>query len=180
MKPLLLAVVALLTLSALLEAAPQGENDVSPVEPAFTLPVQLVGFPVIIMAVKFANFLKKLTYSLNPKTYVGRVRRGTLDGSLLREHLRNSKYQSDDLDLANIEHQLVSEMGPDVCLFEEICNKYSKHSKALDWEDVVKEYEHYAGSRKKFFLLSVFLGEIVSSPKLCHQIASRPGRSCQF
>ncbi|XP_011302230.1 uncharacterized protein [Fopius arisanus] len=80
----------------------------NPQEPVFELPVQLVGFPVIIAAVRITNFVKKLAYSVNPQF--------------------SSQYKA----------------SPD--------------------------------PMKENYLLSVFLGDIVGSPRLCHQLAKR--RAC--
>ncbi|KAG8237248.1 hypothetical protein J437_LFUL011276 [Ladona fulva] len=108
----------------------------TPNSPTFEFPVQLIGFPVIILAVRLSNFVKKLAYSLNPRTYVKRTRRGALPHVI------------ENIDPALVEQQLVEEMGNQVCVYEDVCRKYAigkevarmhgRDAAAIDWQDVVR------------------------------------------
>uniref|UniRef100_A0A0C9PYY4 CE3D protein n=1 Tax=Fopius arisanus TaxID=64838 RepID=A0A0C9PYY4_9HYME len=143
----------------------------NPQEPVFELPVQLVGFPVIIAAVRITNFVKKLAYSVNPQTYTSRIKRAILDEN------------QGILDVAQVEKKLVAEMGENVCVYEKICAKHAEITLKrgqiednLDWEEIFSQYKASPDPMKENYLLSVFLGDIVGSPRLCHQLAKR--RAC--
>ncbi|EZA51758.1 uncharacterized protein LOC105282538 [Ooceraea biroi] len=142
-------------------------------EPAFELPVQLIGFPIIIAAVRIANFLKKFTYALNPDTYVSRVKRA-----------HPLIHDEEILDVGQVEKKLVAELGNNVCIYEKICTKYAERTlrrrsreRILDWGEVFREYKSSPNPMKENYLLSVFLGDIIGNPKLCHLLAKR-GRAC--
>ncbi|XP_043282285.1 uncharacterized protein [Venturia canescens] len=165
--------VFLLTVSCL-SALGQVTSAPSPQEPAFELPVQLVGFPVIIAAVRITNFIKKLAYSLNPQTYTNRVTRS------LGETTKNE----DVFDANEVEKKLIAELGENVCVYERICAKYAGltlrrkgRPASLDWNVIFSQYKASPSRMKDNYLVSVFLGDIVGSPELCHQLAKR-GRSC--
>lgn len=162
---ILLHLVCLLGFPSVSVAAPR------PQESAFELPVQLIGFPVIILAVRLSNFVKKLAYSLNPRTYTSRTRRG-------------APLAEPPLNIAAVEKRLIAELGEHVCVFESVCDQYAEHARTLrgsnhvlDWEQVFKAYDASDANEKRNYLLSVFLGDIVASPGLCHQLAKR-GRGC--
>ncbi|OXU25594.1 hypothetical protein TSAR_015567 [Trichomalopsis sarcophagae] len=104
----------------------------APQEPFFEIPVQLVGFPVIIAAVRITNFVKKLAYSLNPQTYANRTKR-TLP----------KLYDDEILDVAQVEKRMISELGENVCIYERICSKYAQatlqkkgRERANEWDSI--------------------------------------------
>jgi hypothetical protein len=65
-KRLIVGAAVLLHLFCLLGMPSFGVAAPSPQESQFEFPVQLIGFPVLVAAVRLANFVKKLSYSLNP------------------------------------------------------------------------------------------------------------------
>ncbi|XP_047991780.1 uncharacterized protein LOC125230603 isoform X2 [Leguminivora glycinivorella] len=87
-------------------------GDVNSQDAAFELPVQLVGFPVIILSVRLTNFLKKLSYSLSPATYRSRSR-------------RQLAADTDPFDAAEVEKYIVGEFGARACVFERVCAHYA-------------------------------------------------------
>ncbi|KYM96428.1 PREDICTED: uncharacterized protein LOC108779438 [Cyphomyrmex costatus] len=144
-------------------------------EPLFEVPVQLIGFPVIIASVRIVNFLKKLAYALSPDTYVSRVKRA-----------HPLIYDDEILDVDQVEKKLVAELGNNVCIYEKICVKYAERTlqrrsleRVLNWNEVFREYKSSSNSMKENYLLSVFMGDVIGSPKLCHLLAKR-GRACDY
>ena len=135
----------------------------------FEVPVQLIGFPVIMIAVKLSNFVKKLAYAVNPSTYHKRGKRSAFP---------------DEMNVMEVERKLIEEMGEKFCVYENVCEKYAERAnkletenKVLDWDNVFAMYEDKPVDSRKYYLLSVFLGDIVGSPDLCRSLAKR-GRSC--
>uniref|UniRef100_A0A182NH82 Uncharacterized protein n=1 Tax=Anopheles dirus TaxID=7168 RepID=A0A182NH82_9DIPT len=143
-------------------------------EPLFELPVQLIGFPVIILSVRLANFAKKLAYSLNPKTYQSRSRRETLSGATLHpEELSRLA-----IDVSQAERKILHEFGPKACIEEEPCRIHAVASARLDnyqpdWEDILKNYKAQTTGMKQWYLLSVFLGDYLRDVHFCKQLAKR-------
>ncbi|GJQ67434.1 hypothetical protein Trydic_g5107 [Trypoxylus dichotomus] len=148
-------------------------TEVKTQTPSIQLPVELVGFPVIILAVRLSNFVKKLAYSLNPNTYISRNRR--------------SIASSDDMiDMVEAEKRLVNELGENVCIYTRVCLHHAEKARKsvgrinynVDWDEVFSHYKTTSDKNKEFYLLSIFLGDFIASPKFCNQLAKR-GRICK-
>ncbi|KAH8368620.1 hypothetical protein KR084_001674 [Drosophila pseudotakahashii] len=145
-------------------------------DPLFELPVQLVGFPVIVLSVRLSQFAKKLAYSLSPSTYRSRSRRDTAHPLAL------------DAELA--QKQILGEFGPQACILEEPCRVHaSRHSGSSErrlsgdgrakphaaWSEVLRNYKVQSGvsGMKQWYLLSLFIGDAVRDVPLCKHLAKR-------
>lgn len=137
--------------------------------PSFELPVQLVGFPVIVLSVRFTNFVKKLAYSLNPRTYMGRYRRQAV--------YINDEVSDSAINAAIAERQILSELGPKACILEEPCKfhatRKARRGAQPDWSDILSNYKVQSNGMKQWYLLSVFVGDEIRDAGLCKHLAKR-------
>jgi len=157
---------AYLVLSLLIGLIETPERAVAETQqPLFELPVQLIGFPVIVIAVRIANFVKKLAYSLNPQTYMARNKRSP------------GAYSSHAFDMYQVERRIRQEFGPKVCILEDPCRHHATRkapkTQQPDWIDILRNYKSYSDGTKQWYLLSVFLGEEIKDVHFCKQLAKR-------
>ncbi|XP_050532023.1 uncharacterized protein LOC126900388 [Daktulosphaira vitifoliae] len=138
----------------------------------FELPVQLIGFPVIIMAVKMSNFVKKLYYTLSPSTYRSKTKR-----EVSSEYVMDHRF-----DILKAQDMILKEMGPDACVYEKVCkayaektalNKSNNKEDKMDWDKIISGYMEAAEPKKKYYMLSVFLGDVIGSPEFCSRIVRK-------
>ncbi|BFF97579.1 uncharacterized protein DMAD_05963 [Drosophila madeirensis] len=145
-------------------------------DPLFELPVQLVGFPVIVLSVRLSQFARKLAYSLSPSTYRTRSRRDIAHPLAL------------DAELA--QKQILSAFGPRACILEEPCRVHASRAAGSDrrtpgngrakphaaWSEVLSNYKVQSsndGGMKQWYLLSLFIGDAVRDVPLCKHLAKR-------
>ncbi|XP_017089530.2 uncharacterized protein [Drosophila bipectinata] len=145
-------------------------------DPLFELPVQLIGFPVIVLSVRLSQFAKKLAYSLSPSTYRSRSRRETSHPLAL------------DAELA--QKQILGEFGPQACILEEPCRVHAsrpsgssqrrtpgetKSKPHAAWSEVLSNYKVQPGigGMKQWYLLSLFIGDATRDVPLCKHLAKR-------
>ncbi|XP_068149581.1 uncharacterized protein [Drosophila tropicalis] len=147
-------------------------------DPLFELPVQLVGFPVIVLSVRLSQFAKKLAYSLNPSTYRSRSRREAAHPLAL------------DAELA--QKEILREFGPQACILEEPCRLHASRTRRriasaaaggvegtsaphAAWSEVLSNYkvQSTVGGMKQWYLLSLFIGDAVRDVPLCKHLAKR-------
>ncbi|XP_073837768.1 uncharacterized protein [Musca autumnalis] len=132
-------------------------------EPLFEIPVQLIGFPVIVASVRLSQFAKKLAYSLNPNTYRGRSKRDTA-------HLV--------YDAEYAQKEIQREFGQRACILEEPCRLHaSRPGRASqthpNWSEIFSNYKVQSTGMKQWYLLSLFIGDAVRDVPLCRLLAKR-------
>ncbi|XP_047511491.1 uncharacterized protein LOC125053913 isoform X3 [Pieris napi] len=86
----------------------------------------------------------------------------------------------ENYDVLDVEKYIVGEFGARACVFERVCAHYAARARIqpkpqMDWPDVFSQYKRSPDQAKELYLLSVFLGDIVGSPQLCHQLGKRRG-----
>ncbi|XP_067613055.1 uncharacterized protein [Eurosta solidaginis] len=134
-------------------------------DPLFQLPVQLVGFPVIVLSVRLSQFAKKLAYSLNPKTYRTRSKRYATTSAAY------------DAELA--QKEILREFGPRACIQEEPCRLHASRPSRFGlqerpaWNEVFRNYRVQSTGMKQWYLLSLFIGDAVRDVPLCRHLAKR-------
>ncbi|XP_011187600.2 uncharacterized protein Slc9a3r1_3 [Zeugodacus cucurbitae] len=134
-------------------------------DPLFQLPVQLVGFPVIVLSVRLSQFAKKLAYSLNPNTYRTRSK---------REAATSAAY---DAELA--QKEILREFGPRACILEEPCRLHASRPGRFGvqqhqaWNEILRNYRVQSTGMKQWYLLSLFIGDAVRDVPLCRHLAKR-------
>ncbi|VVC35987.1 Hypothetical protein CINCED_3A024257 [Cinara cedri] len=173
----LLAVQSLLLLGVLDAPGFRTAAVVRAQDSPFELPVQLIGFPVIIIAVKMSNFVKKLAYALSPSTYRRKAK---------RDLTASSPAFPASVDVLKAQEMILKEMGPDVCVFEKVCSEYAEASALakknhnnkdgkdhMDWEKIISGYMETGSAKKKYYMLSVFLGDVLGSPEFCSRIVRK-------
>ncbi|XP_058832840.1 uncharacterized protein LOC131690819 [Topomyia yanbarensis] len=174
MKLLNIVPAGYLFLLALLSSTNYSGSSVRAQEPLFELPVQLIGFPVIILSVRLATFAKKLAYSLNPKTYQSRSRRETLAGPASTEE----EISAMAVAVTQAERKIQQEFGPKACIEEEPCRLHAAQTRRSDdyqpdWSDILKNYKVRATGMKQWYLLSVFIGDYIRDVQFCKQLSKR-------
>ncbi|KAL9905911.1 uncharacterized protein ACN427_004531 [Glossina fuscipes fuscipes] len=132
-------------------------------DPLFELPVQLIGFPVIVLSVRLSQFAKKLAYSLSPSTYRSRNKRDT---AMLAYNA----------DIA--QKEILREFGPRACVLVEPCRVHASRpghysNTRPNWPQVFSNYKVQSTGTKQWYLLSVFIGDAVRDVPLCRLLAKR-------
>ncbi|KAJ8930055.1 hypothetical protein NQ314_017220 [Rhamnusium bicolor] len=105
-------------------------------EPIIELPVELVGFPVIIIAVRLSNFVKKIGIFFKPEC----------TGTYASKRARRAISSDEMINMIEAEKRLVSELGENVCIYPKVCLHHAEKARktsgqqelVVDWDDVFR------------------------------------------